>query len=156
VLNDVALRPFLEQPAGKGAAPFLVIAQHVHLHEGPGFGHLFPRRGSFAGAQADNGMADAERLARLHVEVAGDPVALVQYPDHRFPLRHRRAGQFGEPTAARRHISRVFHPYRVAVRLIVGGKPVAASGEQQQGRQGCSGQLAHLCGSHDASGLQAS
>lgn len=101
-------------------------------------------------------MADAQRLARLHVEVAGDPVALVQYADHRFPLRHWRSGQFGELTTAGRQIRRVFHPYRVAVRLIIGGKPVAASGEQQQGRQGCSGQLARLGGSHDASGLQAS
>ncbi len=66
MLDDIALGPFLEQPAGKYAVPLVVaIFEHEELHERAGFLRHFPLRGALAGAQADNGAADAHALSRL-------------------------------------------------------------------------------------------
>ncbi|KQM28866.1 hypothetical protein ASE58_03150 [Sphingomonas sp. Leaf9] len=55
---------------------------------------LLPWRGAFAGAQPHDHVADAYRLSGLQRQVTGFAVALVQQPDDRNPLRHRRgAGQ---------------------------------------------------------------
>ena len=51
---------------------------------------LFPRRGFLARAQADDHLADADRLPRLQRQVTRDAVALVEQADHRDALRHRR------------------------------------------------------------------
>ena len=48
----------------------------------------FPRRGGFACAKAHNHVLDPHCLARPHPEVADDPVALVEQPDHCDPLGH--------------------------------------------------------------------
>ena len=76
--------------------PFLVARfEDVELHERAGFGRVFPRRGFLAGAQADDGVAGAQRFARLHGEVTGDAVALVEQADDGDALRHGGAGEGG-------------------------------------------------------------
>ena len=91
MLDDVALGPFLEDPARKDAIPFVVaLILHRQLHEGAGFGRILPRRGLLAGAQAHDRAADAHRFAGLHLEVADQPVALVEEAEHRDALAHRR------------------------------------------------------------------
>jgi len=60
------------------------------LHERAGQVLLFPRRGALAGAQADDHVADAHRLAGLQRHVARLAVALVEQTEHGAPLRHRR------------------------------------------------------------------
>jgi hypothetical protein len=94
VLNDVAFRPVPEEPAGEDAIPFVVPRlAHVELHEGAGLGRVFPRCGLLARAHAHHGGAPAERLARLHLKIAGEAVALVEDADHGHTLGHGRAGQ---------------------------------------------------------------
>jgi len=117
VLDDIAVRPFLEQPAGKDAVPFVVAAlKHVELDEGAGFAVHFPGRRGLAGAQSHHGIADAQRFAGLQRQRAGDAVALVEQADLRDPLRHGRAGKA------------IVDPHRrlVAAALFLGG--VAAVG----------------------------
>jgi hypothetical protein len=94
VLDDIAVRPFLEQPAGEGAVPFVVAAfQHIELDEGAGFAVHFPGRRCLAGAQPHDRTADAQRLAGLERQRAGDAVALVEQADLRDALGHRCARQ---------------------------------------------------------------
>jgi len=91
VLNHIAVRPFPEQPAGKDPPPLVVaLRPHVELNKGAGFLPLFPGRGGFAGAQPDNRIAHAQRLARLHLQVTGKAVALVEKTDDRDAIGHRR------------------------------------------------------------------
>jgi hypothetical protein len=90
MLDDVERRRFLVQPAGEGAPPFGVRALHIHLHEGAGQLLHLPRRRALTGAQAQNHIAHAKRLARLHRQVARDAVALVEQTDDRDAFRHRR------------------------------------------------------------------
>jgi len=158
VLDDIAVGPFAEQPAGKGAPPFAVgAAAHVELHEGAGFLHIFPGRGGFARLQADDGVADAQRFARLHAEVAGQAVALVEQADDGGALGHRGAGQGGAVGTANRG---AFDPHRaglIRARHVI----VAASGQRQQAqeqRRRCRDRrdAPHRAADHDASGLHAS
>lgn len=94
--DHVAIRPFLEQPAGKDAVPLVAAAVlHVELDEGAGLLLFLPWGRRLAGAQAHDRAADTQRLARLHRELAGDAVALVEQADHGDALRHGRAGQAG-------------------------------------------------------------
>jgi hypothetical protein len=150
VLNDVAFRALLEEPAGKDAPPFVVGAgAHIELHEGAGLGRILPWRGLLAGLQTDDGVADAQGLARLHGEVAGQAVALVQQADDGNPILHRRAEQHG--VAASRDF-RALDAHRaglIGVRQLVSA---ATAGEEQQERQGRPRRHAD----HDASGLHAS
>lgn len=96
MLHDIAFRPLLEQPAGKGAVPFAIDRfQHVQLNKGARFRLHFPGCGRFAGAQAHDGVTHAQRFARFHAEVTGDAVALVEQADNRDPLVHGRAGKGG-------------------------------------------------------------
>jgi hypothetical protein len=62
---------------------------HVQLDERARQFLHFPWRGGFAGAQADDHITRANRLAGTQFEFLGDAVALVEQPDHRHPLRHR-------------------------------------------------------------------
>lgn len=90
VLDHVALGALLEQPARKDAIPFVVaLVLHRQLHEGAGFGRILPRRGLFARAQPHDRTADARGLARLHLELADEAVALVEQAEHRDALVHR-------------------------------------------------------------------
>jgi hypothetical protein len=90
MLDHVALRAFLEDPARKDAIPFVVaLVLHRQLHEGAGLGRILPRRGLFAGAQAHDRAADPRGLAGLHLQIADEAVALVEQPEHRDALVHR-------------------------------------------------------------------
>jgi len=62
-----------------------------HLDESRGFRRVFPWRGTLAGGKADDHVADAARLARLHLDIARDIVALVEQRDGRHAVLHRRA-----------------------------------------------------------------
>ena len=152
MLHDVAVRSFPEQPAGKIAAPFIVgRAANVELNEGTRFLHIFPGRCGFAGLQPNNGIAHAQRFARLHRQVGGDPVALVEQADHRHPLVHRRTGE-GRLVAIADFLP--LDSNRTA--LVLCRQVVAAATGQYQGtaenRQETSRRAPH----HGASGLHAS
>jgi len=131
VLDDIAVGPFAEQPAGKIAAPLAVgTAAHVQLHEGAGFLHILPGGRGLACLQADDGVADAQRLAGLHRQVAGQAVALVEQADHGGALGHRRAGQAGLVRVADRL---ALDLYRAA--LIRFWRIIATAGRQQRAPQ---------------------
>jgi len=85
----VELRTFLEQPARKCASPASIGALHVELDERSGQLLLLPGRGLLACPQANDSVADAHRLIWPKGEIAGDPVTLVEQPDHRDTLAHR-------------------------------------------------------------------
>ncbi len=89
MLDDVERWRFLVHPARKHPRPLLVRSLNVELHEGAGQLFILPRGGGFAGAQADDRVLDPKRLPGPHRQVADDPVALVEQPDHRDPLGHR-------------------------------------------------------------------
>jgi hypothetical protein len=91
VLDDVALWPVLEKPAGEDAAPILrPVIEHDQLHERTGFLRHFPLGGAFTGAQADDRAADADAFAGLQRDIADKAVALVEQAEHRHALLHRR------------------------------------------------------------------
>jgi len=90
VLDDVERRRFLVEPARKDPVETPVRIADVELDEGPGQPLHLPRRGRLAGPQPNHHVADPFCLARLHLEVARDAVALVEKPDHGDPLRHWR------------------------------------------------------------------
>jgi hypothetical protein len=158
VLHDIAVGPFLEQPAGKVAAPFIVGgAADVELHKGPGFLHIFPRSGRLARLQADDGVARAQGVARLHGEVGGDAVALVEQADDGDALLHGSAGQ-GRGVSVADLLALDLHRS-----CLVGGRKFVAAARDQhrqgskdrpkaQDRQG----RPRPTPDHDASGLHAS
>jgi hypothetical protein len=90
VLDDVQRWAFLVEPAREDPRPVLVRPLHVQLNEGAGELLRFPRRRGFTGAQADDDILHADRLARTQRQVADDAVALVQEAKNRDPFRHRR------------------------------------------------------------------
>jgi hypothetical protein len=90
MLDDVQRRTLLIDPAGKDPVPIVIGTLHIDLDEGSGQLFPFPRRRRFAGAQADDDVLQADRLAGFQGEVADDAVALVQEAEHRDPLGHRR------------------------------------------------------------------
>jgi hypothetical protein len=78
VLDDIERWRFLVDPAGENAAELALRVTHVELHEGAGELLHFPGRRGFAGAKANDDAAGLDRLARLHLEIAGYTVALVE------------------------------------------------------------------------------
>ncbi len=90
MLDDIERRRFLVQPAREHPLPAAVGALDIELDERPGQGLALPRRGRFARAQADDRVADPDRLTGPQREVADDAVALVQQAEDRDPLGHRR------------------------------------------------------------------
>jgi hypothetical protein len=96
VLDHVEGRRFLVHPAGEDPLKLSLGIAHVELDERTCQLLHFPRRGSLAGAQPNDHIAIADRLAGPQLDVAGDAVSLVEQPEHRNPLRHRRgAGRHG-------------------------------------------------------------
>jgi len=90
MLDHIAVGPLAENPARKDAAPFVVaLVLHGELDESAGFGRVFPRRGHLARAHPHDRAADAHRFAGLHLELADQPVALVEQADHGDALGHR-------------------------------------------------------------------
>jgi hypothetical protein len=125
---------------------------HVDLDEGPGQLLGLPRRRRLAGAQSNDHVADAHRLARLQGEVAGDSVALVEKAEHRHALGHRsRARRFG------RDVLRDVDRARLACRLAVASRSAAALAARGERREpGGRDQHRPPRLSHPRSGLQAS
>lgn len=70
VLDCIERRRFLEQPAGKDLAPFVIAAVDNDLHESAGIGLGLPRGGRLAGLQPHDEIADAHSLARFHHKIA--------------------------------------------------------------------------------------
>jgi hypothetical protein len=156
VLDDVALGPFLEDPARKDAIPFIVaLILHRQLDEGAGFGRIFPRRGRLARAQPHDRAADARGVAGLHLELADQPVALVEEAEHRDAFGHRsRAGNaadFLRHGFGSRDLGRFAAPRLVALRAIAPGQRRRREQQHQRG-----GERARHRYAHSAPGRQAS
>jgi len=90
MLDDVERRTFFVQPPREDSAPASPRLLDVELDEGTGQALILPRSAGVAGAQADHRVAKADRLAGPQSDVADDAVALVEQPEHRDALRHRR------------------------------------------------------------------
>jgi hypothetical protein len=90
VLDDVERRRFLVDPAREHPPPLLVGPLHFELKERAGQLLILPGRRCLARLEADDRILQPHRLARLESQVADDPVSLVEKPDHRDPLGHRR------------------------------------------------------------------
>ncbi|KMS58705.1 hypothetical protein V473_02890 [Sphingobium cupriresistens LL01] len=129
MLHDIAVGPFAEQPAGKSASPLAIGATaHVQLDESAGFLHIFPWRAGFARLQPHDRIAHAQRFARLHGEVAGQAVALVEQADDGVALRHRRGA--GQRAAGGRPDRRSFDLDRSG--LVTRGHVILAARGQRQ------------------------
>jgi len=67
---------------------------HIDLNESAFLGIVFPRRGLLASLELHHDIADAPRFAGLHLQVLADVVALVEQPERRHTILHRRAQRF--------------------------------------------------------------
>jgi len=131
VLDDVAFGAFLEQPPRKDAIPFVVaLILYGQLDESPRLGRIFPRRGGFARAQANDRATGADGIARLHLELADQPVALVEQADHRDALVHR-----GRPLDPADFLRHAFGLGELRGRLAGALAVVAAVARRQRGRR---------------------
>jgi hypothetical protein len=91
VLDDVEPRRFLVEPARKDPPEGLgTRIADVDLDEGTGQLLHLPGRRRLAGAQPHDDIAGADRLARVQGEFTHLAVALVEQPQHRDSLGHRR------------------------------------------------------------------
>jgi hypothetical protein len=107
VLDDVERGRFLVEPAREDPPELLRAGgAHVELDEGAGQLLHLPGRGRLAGPQANDDVAEADRLAGAQAELAHLAVALVEKPQHRDALGHRR-GAGREPGHGLRDIDRV-------------------------------------------------
>jgi hypothetical protein len=154
MLDDVAVGPFLEQPARKDAVPFVVaLFLHRQLDKGAGFGRRFPWRGLFASAQSDHRAAYPGAVAGAHFQIANQAIALVQQRNDRHPVGHRRRAF--DPAALLRHRPRSSDfGFNLGRRRRISGA-VAASQQQRrhQSSAKCSNRAARH---HSAPGCQAS
>jgi len=131
--NDVTIRPFLEEPAGKDAVPFIVPAfLHIELHESARFLLGFPWGRRLAGAQAHDGIAYAQRFAGLHLELAGEAIALVEQAEHGLALRHRRAGQISAGARQRLVAGPFLAIGRIGAVVSIGRTGAATRDKKQQ------------------------
>jgi hypothetical protein len=142
VLDDVERRRFLVEPAREDPLPAFVRLLDVELNEGARQFLLFPRRRGLAGAQADNDVFPAHRLAGVKRDVLDNPVALVEDTEHRDALGHRRDAAFA--IGCRGHLLRSGQ-WRVLLRLAL-----AARGKRKRDDQRSGG------GAHAYSGIQGS
>jgi hypothetical protein len=100
---------------------------HIELNERAGQLFLFPWRGRFACAQADNHILPPHRLTRTQRDILDDPIALVEDAEHRDALRHRR-----HAILARRTRGDLPRPGDASARLFVA---LAARSERKRGQQ---------------------
>ncbi len=105
-------------------------AAHVQLHKGAGQVLLLPRRRGLTSQQPHHNVIHPYRLARPQRQVTRDAVALVEEPQHRHALVHRRG-----PGCKLRHRLRDFDGLRFRRRLIALllplRRPLRAAGGQQ-------------------------
>jgi hypothetical protein len=132
MLDDIERRRLLVEPAGEDPFEIPLGIADVELDEGASELLFFPGRGGVAGAQADDHVADAEGLARLHRQVAFDTITLVEQADDGDTLRHRR-GPGNGGNLGLGNIDRDGLGLGLADLLGRQGRPVAP-GEQQNGR----------------------
>ena len=90
MFNDIERRAFLVQPARENAGPASAGLLDVKLDEGACQAVIFPWGRRIARTQAHDRIPKADRLSRLEDDIADDPVTLVEQPEHRDALRHRR------------------------------------------------------------------
>ncbi len=136
MLNDIALRPVLEDPAGENAVPFIVARlAHVELNEGAYFRGAFPWRCRLARAHAYHRSAPAQCFAGLHLKIARDAVPLVEYADHGNTFCHGCARQ-----RACRAATRARHGAGARVRLGFVRRFLFTTSCEQGGRQGNEGE----------------
>jgi len=164
MLDDVQRRALGEQPARMDAVPLLVDFKHIDLNEGAGQLVRFPGSRLVASLQADDHVADPNRLARLELELTGLAVALVEQAEHRDPVLHRRRRCILDRLAVaidRDHVGRLTGRItaiggndlvrgRILRRSLVSPTRACTEGEQQPDRSGSSGAKNH------APGVQAS
>ncbi|MBB6426059.1 hypothetical protein HDC35_001790 [Sphingopyxis sp. JAI128] len=131
MLDHITVGPLAENPAGKDAIPFVVaLILHRQLDEGAGFGRIFPRRGLFTSAQADDRAPDPSRVAGLHLEFADEAVALVEQADDGNALGHWRRAF--DPADFLRHTFGFGDLGRLVAAAAFGRRPVARG---QRGRR---------------------
>jgi hypothetical protein len=122
--------------------PTPVGLEHVQLQECTGQFLVFPGSGCFAGTEPNDRVLHAHRLARLHLDVADDTVALVEKRNNGHPLAHRSdVGMLAGTAAALRKLDAIA---LVLVALL------AACREQQRHQRAGNGEA-----SHAQSGVQA-
>jgi hypothetical protein len=89
--HDVERGPLTIEPARKSATPLLVSAANVQLYERAGILLRLPWRGALARAQPhDHAFGKPHRLSRPQRQIAAFAVPLVEQPQHRHALGHRR------------------------------------------------------------------
>jgi hypothetical protein len=151
VLDDVAFRPILEQPAGEDPAPILrPVIEHDQLNKSAGFLGHFPLGRAFTGAQADDRAADADAFTGFQCDIADEAVALVEEAEHGHTLLHRRDAGIHIIRAGRARLGQRarFRRRRRFLRLAI------TAGKQQRGSQRRADQRG-LCPDHGASGVHA-
>ncbi|MBE1527818.1 hypothetical protein GGC65_002274 [Sphingopyxis sp. OAS728] len=156
MLDDIAVGPLAEDPARKDAAPFVVaLILHRQLDKRTRFGRIFPRRGLLARAQPHDRAADPRDIAGLHLEIADQPVALVEQADDGDTVGHR-----GRALDAADFLRHTFgfgdgRDGGAASRFrgcpVAGGQRGRSQKRDQRGRN-----LARHAGLHSAPGRQAS
>jgi hypothetical protein len=142
VFDDVERRRFLVEPAREDAAPAAVRLLDVDLHERAGQLLVFPWRGRLAGAQPDDRVLPAHRLAGVERDVLDDPVALVEDSEHCDALRHR-----GDAAFAVRRRGGLPGGGQRGIRLV---RTLVARRKRERSEQQCRGGL------HAYSGIQGS
>lgn len=130
MLDYVERRRLPVEPAREHPLVAAVVLPHVELDEGAGELLDLPGRGGLAGAQADDHVADARRLAGAKGEITRKAVALVEQAEHRDPLGHRR-GAGREPGDGLGHIDRLGRGVAVGP-VDLGRAARAAAGEREQ------------------------
>jgi hypothetical protein len=134
MLDDVEPRRFLVEPAREDPPEGLrARIADVDLDEGAGQLLHLPGRRRLAGAQPDDNVAGADRLARVQREFAHLAVALVEQPQHRDALRHRR-GAGRELGDGLRDVDGLDF-FRILLVLLLGALR-RAGGEGQSSREG--------------------
>lgn len=119
--------------------------QPVDLDKGTGQLLTFPRRGRFAREQPHRDILDPHRLARPQRQVADNPVALVEQPQHGHALGH-----WGDPGllgGSARHVDCDGLVLRFASLV----REVATARGQQQGKRKDGGGTGHAYSGFHAS-----
>jgi hypothetical protein len=142
MLDRVERWRFLVEPAGKNPAPVLVRSLNVDLDERARQFLFFPRRGRFAGAQANDQVPPPRRLPGMQRDILHDAVALVEDAEHRDALRHRRRPAL--PGRGRRHV--LARGRRIFLLMAA----TAARSQRERNQQRCSSSF------HAYSGIQGS
>jgi len=139
MLDDVERRALLVQPARKYPSNASIALRDVELDKRTGQPLILPRCACFARAQTNHCVAHPDRLSGAKREVADNPVALVEQPEHRDPLGHR-----GDPS---HRLDRARNIDRHCLAFIVVARrrfALVAPADQQQQRRDRDIKRAHV------------